>query len=101
MGAIGLILMFPQIVTQFVPGVIVYAAKAAHGLEALLAIVSIITWHLYGTHFAEGMWPLDTTIFTGTISRERMMKEHPLEYERLMKEGMLVANQQDEKLEGK
>lgn len=96
MGATGLILMFPEVVTQFVPGVVVYAAKAAHGLEALLAIVSIITWHMYSTHLAKGMWPVDTTIFTGKISRERMMEEHPLEYERLVKEGNIVPDQQDE-----
>jgi formate dehydrogenase gamma subunit len=101
MVATGLILMFPQVITQFVPGVVVYAAKAAHGLEALLAIVSIITWHMYSTHFAEGMWPLDPTIFSGKISRERMLKEHPLEYERLIEAGTLAADQPDEKLEGK
>lgn len=84
MGATGLILMFPQLVTQFLPGVVVYAAKAAHGLEALLAIASIIIWHMYNTHFAAGMWPLDKTIFTGKISRERMLEEHPLEYQRLV-----------------
>ena len=84
MGLTGLVLMFPQFFTQFIPGEVVYAAKAAHGLEALLAIASIITWHMYNTHFAEGMWPLDTTIFTGKISRERMIEEHPLEYQRII-----------------
>lgn len=83
MGATGLILMFPLVAAQFLPGVVVYAAKAAHGLEALLAILSIITWHMYNTHLAAGLFPLDTTIFTGRISEERMQAEHPLEYERL------------------
>lgn len=100
MGATGLILMFPEIVTQVVPGVVVYAAKAAHGLEALLAIVSIILWHMYGTHLAEGLWPLDTTIFTGRISRERLMKEHPLEYERLVEAGKLAADEPEDTTEG-
>jgi len=29
------------------------------------------------------VFPIDTTIFTGRISEERMHHEHPLEYERL------------------
>jgi cytochrome b subunit of formate dehydrogenase len=84
MAATGLVLMFPTAVTRVVPGVVVYAAKAAHGLEALLAIASIITWHMYNTHFAEGLFPLDRTIFTGRISRERLAREHPMEYERVL-----------------
>lgn len=100
MGATGLILMFPEIATQVLPGVAVYAAKAAHGLEALLAILSIILWHMYGTHLAEGLFPLDTTIFTGKISRERMMKEHPREYERLVMDDNSSAGQPAETIEG-
>lgn len=100
MGATGLILMFPQFVTEYVPGVVVYAAKAAHGLEALLAILSIISWHMYSTHLAEGMWPVDTTIFTGKISLERMMEEHPLEYERLMVGVAESAHQSTDAVEG-
>jgi hypothetical protein len=84
MGLTGLVLMFPEAFTRFLPGEVVYAAKAAHGLEALLAILSIVGWHMYNTHLAEGMFPVDTTIFTGKISMERMLEEHPLEYQRLV-----------------
>lgn len=84
MGVTGIILLFPLVATRYLPGVVVYAAKAAHGLEALLAVASVITWHMYGTHFAGGRWRLDTTIFTGKISRERMLEEHPLEYQRVV-----------------
>ncbi len=86
MGLTGLILMFPEFFASFMPGVVIYAAKAAHGLEALLAIASIISWHMYNTHFAEGTGPIDTTIFTGKISRERLAEEHPLEYQRLLEQ---------------
>lgn len=86
MGLTGLILMFPQAFTSFLPGEVVYAARAAHGMEAVLAVASIISWHMYGTHFAGGRIKVDTTIFTGRISRERMMEEHPLEYQRLLEE---------------
>jgi hypothetical protein len=30
-------------------------------------------------HFSPEVFPLDTAIFTGKISRERMLHEHPIE----------------------
>lgn len=79
----GLILWFPVEVTQFVPGILVPAAKAAHGWEAVLALLTIVTWHFYNAHLNPHALPFDESIFTGKISEERMMEEHPLEYERL------------------
>lgn len=83
MGLTGFILMFPVVVTRYLPGVFVPAAKVAHGYEAILAFLAIITWHLYNAHLSSGAFPLDTSIFTGQISGKRMSEEHLLEYERL------------------
>jgi formate dehydrogenase gamma subunit len=83
MGLTGLILMFPEIAARRMPGIVIYAAKAAHGMEAFLAILSIIIWHMYNAHFVGGKLAFDSTIFNGRITRERIMEEHPLEYKRL------------------
>ena len=83
MGGTGLMLMFPVVATRYLPGVLIPAAKVAHGYEAILAFLAIITWHLYNAHLASGVFPLDTNIFTGKVSGERMLEEHPLEYQRL------------------
>ncbi len=80
----GLILMFPAQITAILPGVFVPAAKEMHGGEAILAFSVIVTWHLYGAHLNPLRFPGDTTIFTGKMSRERMVEEHPLEYARAM-----------------
>lgn len=84
----GFILWFPTAVVRFLPGEFIPAAKAAHTNEALLAFLVIITWHLYNAIFSPEVFPLDTSIFTGKISVERMKHEHPIEYERLTGESL-------------
>ena len=79
MIATGLILWFPVTATQFLPGETIPAAKAAHTNEAVLAFLVIIVWHIYNSIFSPEVFPLDTAIFTGSISRERMVHEHPRE----------------------
>ena len=79
----GLFLMYPVMVTRIFPGQFVAAAKEFHGNEAMLAVLTIVIWHLYDTVFKPGIFPSDTSIFSGKISRERMLEEHPLEYAEL------------------
>lgn len=83
MGATGLVLLFPVAVTRLLPGIFVPAARVAHAYEAMLAFLAIVSWHFYNAHLATGVFPLDTSIFSGKISRERMAEEHGLEYERV------------------
>jgi formate dehydrogenase subunit gamma len=79
----GLVLLFPILVTQFLPGEVVPAAKLAHGNEGLMAFLVVIVWHIYNAHLNPDVFPFDTTIFTGKISKARLHHEHALEYERL------------------
>lgn len=82
----GLVLWFPSKVFNIIPilpGQIIPAAKAAHTNEAMLAFLVIVTWHIYNAVFSPEVFPLDTAIFTGKISEERMIHEHPVEYERI------------------
>jgi formate dehydrogenase subunit gamma len=92
MIATGIILMYPVFFTKFLPGVIIPAAKTAHSYE------SIIIWHMYSAHLSPDVFPADLSIFTGNISRERMEKEHPLEYERLVNSLEQNLEQKDEKV---
>lgn len=78
--ATGLVLLFPMLVTRFLPGEAIPAAKLAHGNEALMAFLVVILWHIYNAHLSPDVFPFDTTIFTGRVSRERMEHEHPLEW---------------------
>jgi len=83
-GGTGILLVFPEFVTTFLPGVILAAARLAHGYEATLAVLVVLIWHLWGVTFRPEVFPLDKTMLTGKISIERLREEHTLEYEKLV-----------------
>jgi cytochrome b subunit of formate dehydrogenase len=71
----GFFMWNPITATRFLPGEFVPAAKAAHGGEAVLAVLAIIIWHMYGVHIKR----FNKAMFNGHQSEEEMLHEHPLE----------------------
>jgi len=75
MALTGFAMWNPLATVQLLPGDFIPAAKTAHGAEAILAVLAIIVWHMYGVHlkrFNKAMW-------TGELTEEEMLHEHPLE----------------------
>jgi len=83
MVATGYILYFPILVSRVLPAELIPAAKVMHSYEALFAFLIVLIWHMAGAHLSPEAFPMDTTIFTGKISKEKLKHEHPLEYEDL------------------
>lgn len=79
----GLILWFPTFFTSFLPGEVIPAAQVMHTNHGLLIFLIIALWHAYNSIFSPEIFPVDTSIFTGYISRERMVREHPVELARI------------------
>ena len=71
----GFLMWNPIISTKFLPGEFIPAAKAAHGGEAVLAVLAIIIWHMYGVHIKR----FNKAMFNGKQTEEEMLHEHPLE----------------------
>ena len=77
----GFVLYFPIVISRVLPAELIPAAKVMHSYEALLAVSIIVVWHIANALLTPEAFPLDTTIFTGKISKERMRHEHTLEHE--------------------
>lgn len=75
MGLTGFMMWNPISTVRFLPGEAIPAAKAAHGGEAILAVLAIIVWHFYHVHIKT----LNKSMFIGTLSRKEMQHEHPAE----------------------
>jgi cytochrome b subunit of formate dehydrogenase len=75
MGITGFMMWNPITIAKFLPGEIIPASKAAHGGEALLAVMAIVLWHMYSVHLRR----FNKSMFTGKQTEQEMLHEHPLE----------------------
>jgi formate dehydrogenase gamma subunit len=75
MAITGFMMWNPISTTRFLPGQIIPAAKAAHGFEAILAVLAILIWHMYHVHVRR----FNRSMFTGHLNEDEMIEEHPLE----------------------
>ncbi len=92
MAGSGFIMMYPVFFTKLLPGWIVPSALIAHGDEAILAVTWIFLVHIFFNHFKPKIFPINTSIFTGKVSKERYLEEHPLEYDELLKKEQETAS---------
>ena len=90
-GGSGLLLWFPTFFSKVLPGWMFNVATIVHGDEALLAMGFIFTIHFFNSNLRPEKFPIDVVMFTGRARAEYMEEEHPLEYERELKEGRLEA----------
>ena len=79
----GFILLYPIVISQVLPAELIPVAKVTHSYEALLALLIIVIWHIAGASLTPESFPMDTSIFSGKISKEKLRRDHALEYERL------------------
>jgi hypothetical protein len=53
-------------------------------MEAILACLAIMVWHLYEVHLRPHKFPLDNMWLTGVIDEEEMKAEYPIHYKKIM-----------------
>jgi cytochrome b subunit of formate dehydrogenase len=91
-GSTGLMLWFPELFTNFLPGSLINIASIIHSDEALLAVGFIFTVHFFNTHLRPEKFPMDIVIFTGRMDVEELRFDKPEEYEEHLKNGTLEEN---------
>ena len=80
-GISGLVLWFPEFFTFLgLPGWFINVATIIHSDEALLAVGFIFTVHFFNTHFRPDKFPIDLTIFTGSLTVEELKEDRPRQY---------------------
>ncbi|MCI0519364.1 MAG: cytochrome b/b6 domain-containing protein [Chloroflexi bacterium] len=75
MAVTGFMMWNPIATTKFFSGQFIPAAKAAHGGEAVLAVLSILLWHMYHVIVRS----FNKSMFTGYVTEKDLLHEHPLE----------------------
>jgi formate dehydrogenase subunit gamma len=83
MSASGFLLFFPIALSRILPAELIPVAKVTHSYEALLALLIVVVWHISAAMLSPETFPMDTTIFTGRVTKERLLREHTLEYREL------------------
>jgi formate dehydrogenase subunit gamma len=82
----GILLWFQDTTLRYLPKFVLDIAKEMHRDEALLAALAIVVWHMYNAHLNPHKFPGTLVIWNGRMTREEMIDEHPLEYEKRLKE---------------
>jgi hypothetical protein len=75
----GLVMWKPVLITQLLPGEIIPAAKASHGFETLFLLMVTLGWRVWYV-----LRQRNLSIFSGTMSEEAMLHNHPLEWDAIM-----------------
>ncbi|GIK64554.1 MAG: hypothetical protein BroJett018_23480 [Chloroflexota bacterium] len=75
MIATGFMMWNPIATSKILPAEVIPAARLAHSSEALLAVASIIIWHMYNVHVRR----FNRAMFTGKMPVHHMEEEHALE----------------------
>lgn len=89
-GWSGLMLAFPHVTAEYLPGWVFNVATLVHGEEAFLAAVFLFTVHFFNNHFRpDKLPPPDVVMFTGTQSLTEFRHDHPAHYQRMVDTGEL------------
>jgi cytochrome b subunit of formate dehydrogenase len=88
-GVSGAMLWAKTFTAMILPGWVFNVAMIFHAEEAVLAAGFLFTVHFFNNHWRPENFPLDILMFTGAVPLEKFKREHPLDYDRLVKSGQL------------
>ena len=81
----GLALWFPVQSLRLFSLPLHQVIRVVHSFEATLAFLAVLIWHMYTVHLRPEVFPMSRIWLDGKITLEELARDHPLEYEELMK----------------
>ncbi|MCF6248767.1 MAG: cytochrome b/b6 domain-containing protein [Desulfobacula sp.] len=87
MSITGILLWSEAVWSKFILDI----AVIVHGMEAVLACLAIMVWHLYEVQIKPHRSVLDKTWITGVIDEEEMLEDYPYHYKEIMKDPHLAS----------
>ena len=89
LGITGLIMAYPLFSTSFIPGWGLNVALWIHRIEAILAMGHVFIIHFFIGHLRRHNFPMDRTMFEGSVDLEAASHEKPFWVARLAHAGKL------------
>jgi hypothetical protein len=88
-GVTGLVMAYPLVSTQVIPGWGLNVAFWVHRIEAILAMAHVFIIHFFIGHLRRHNFPMDRAIFEGSVDLESARHERPAWVTRLERGGKL------------
>jgi formate dehydrogenase gamma subunit len=85
----GIVLWAETFSMTYLPKVVLDITLIIHGYQGLLAFLILLFWHLYNEHLNASVFPMNRAWLTGNVEAEWLRQEHPREYEKLKREGVI------------
>ena len=85
----GVVLWAETFSMNYLPKVVLDITLIIHGYQGLLAFLILLFWHLYNEHLNASVFPMNKAWLTGNVEAEWLRQEHPREYEKLKREGVI------------
>lgn len=82
----GISLWQGDLLTRFIPGVLLNVAHLVHSYEVTIILLSVVGFHWYNVHYSPDKFPMSHVFITGYIPEEEMAREHYGEYLEAVKE---------------
>ena len=87
----GLLLIYPLTASQLLPGWTINVAQLIHRAEAVLAVTYIVLIHIMVGHFRRNTFPLNETMFSGSVPLAHLEDEKPDWVARLKASGEIAS----------
>ena len=91
LGITGLLMAYPLIASRFMPGWILNVTLWVHRIEAILAMGHVFIIHFFIAHLRPHSFPMDRSMFEGSVDLAATRHEKPAWVARLEQDGKLES----------